>query len=305
LNRTPIFALLVLVLAASVWAQNTPALPAQPLGPDDLLSLTVPNSPELTHQFRVGPDAQLRLPFIPTAFQVRGRMPEELAEEIRAALKTQRMFVDPIVNVSVLEYGSRPVTVMGAVRRPTTFQASPQSTLLDALAHADGLAPEAGSTIWVTRPKTASGEPEIVTIQVQDLLNRPQLAGNIRLYGGEQVRVPEAPRVYVLGNVKRPCTVPVKDPAETTVLKVLTQAEGVSAFTASEAVIYRPGEDGRKEIVLDLKGILKGASPDVRLQAYDVLYVPEAKGRRMTVQVLDRLLGFGSALATGFIVYHP
>ena len=57
--------------------------------------------------------------------------------------------MDPFVNVTVAEYNSRPISVMGAVRKPITFQAVGQVTLLDALARAEGLAQDAGTEILI------------------------------------------------------------------------------------------------------------------------------------------------------------
>lgn len=280
------------------------ALPAQPLGADDLLSLTVANSAELTRQFRVSPDGTLRLPYLQHPLPAKGLLPSVVEDEVRTALKQQKLFVDPIVNLVVVEYASRPITVMGAVRRPTTFQATAQTTLLDALARAEGLAPEAGSTVIITRPKEGGGDDEVTTVPVQVLLGQPQTVSNLRLYGGEQIRVPEAPRVYVLGNVKRPCSVLAKDPRETTVLKILAQAEGLAQFSSADGVIYRRVGDGVNEIPVDVRSILKGKSPDIRMEPYDVLYIPESRGRRLTAEVLDRVMGFGIYTASGLMVYR-
>ena len=38
-------------------------------------------------------------------------------------LKTGQILVDPVVKVTVVEYHSRPIAVMGAVKKPVTFQA--------------------------------------------------------------------------------------------------------------------------------------------------------------------------------------
>ena len=43
-------------------------------------------------------------------------------------------------------------------------------------------------------------------------------AANIKLTGGEEVRVPEAGRIFVVGNVKKPGAFAVRDGAETSVL---------------------------------------------------------------------------------------
>jgi hypothetical protein len=40
------------------------------------------------------------------------------------------------------------------------------------------------------------------------------------------------------------------------------------------------------------------------LQANDILYIPDNKGRRLTAQTLDRIIGFGTATGTGLLVWH-
>ena len=296
---------LLLALAALAAGQNSAtALPAQPLGPDDLISLTVANLPEMTHAFRIDPEGLLRLPFIPEPVNVRRKLPSEVEQEIRGALREQRILLEPVVSLSVLEYASRPVTVVGAVRRPTTFQATPQTTLLEAIARAEGFAPEAGPAVFVSRPNRKTGEPEIVSVPAKQLLEKPDPSLNFRLYGGEQVRVPDALRVWVLGNVKRPAAIPIKEPSEATILRVLTQTEGLAQYASSEAVVYRGFGDDRKEIVLDLKGILKGRVPDYRLEPQDVLYIPESNGKRLTAQVLNAMFGFGISTISGLLVFQ-
>ena len=61
----------------------------------------------------------------------------------------------------------------------------------------------------------------------------------MRLYGGEEIRVPEAGKVFVVGNVKKPGAYPVQDVSDTTVLKMLALAEGLMPFAAKQAFIYR------------------------------------------------------------------
>jgi len=47
-----------------------------------------------------------------------GLYPEELEKVIMHALIDEQVLVDPIVTVSVVEYRSRPINVVGAVRPP-------------------------------------------------------------------------------------------------------------------------------------------------------------------------------------------
>jgi hypothetical protein len=41
----------------------------------------------------------------------------------------------------------------------------------------------------------------------------------------------------------------------------------------------------------------------VTLQANDILYIPDNSGKRATATVLDRIAGFGSATASGVLIY--
>ena len=49
-------------------------------------------------------------------------MPDALRDQIAAALRAQHLLVNPVVDVSVVEYRSRDVTIAGAVKTPTIIQ---------------------------------------------------------------------------------------------------------------------------------------------------------------------------------------
>jgi len=42
----------------------------------------------------------------------------------------------------------------------------------------------------------------------------------------------------------------------------------------------------------------------VTLRADDIFYVPDDKGRRLTVSALDKIVGFGAATASGLLIWH-
>jgi len=138
---------LILCLAGvlSAMAQTRPSvmeevgkanLPAQKLGIDDLVAVSVYDAPELTRTIRVEPDGTVHLPFLTKGIAAAGLLPRELEAELGEALKAGEILVNPVVKVTVVEYHSRPIAVMGAVRKPLTFQAEGSVTLLEALARA-------------------------------------------------------------------------------------------------------------------------------------------------------------------------
>jgi hypothetical protein len=89
-------------------------------------------------------------------------------------------------------------------------------------------------------------------------------------------------------------------------MKVIALSEGLLPYTAKEAFIYRKtaGKTDREEITVDLNEIMRRKSPDVRLEANDILYIPDNHGRRMAAQTLERIAGFGSSTASGLLVFH-
>jgi protein involved in polysaccharide export with SLBB domain len=105
--------------------------------------------------------------------------------------------------------------------------------------------------------------------------------------------------------VKESGVFPVQDSGTTTVMTAIAQAKGLGDFQPSKVYIYRNDEQGvRHEIEVDLKSIKKRKSPDVTLQARDILYVPDNTRKKAASDWLDRLAGFGSTTATGVLVYR-
>jgi polysaccharide export outer membrane protein len=294
--------------AASKMAASN--LPEQRVGPGDLLAISVAYCPELTRNFRVSADGTLSLPLLKERIRAAGKDPDEIETEITSALVKDQVLVRPVVSASVVEYRSVPVSVMGAVKLPVTFQAVGNVTLLDALTKAGGLAPEAGSEILVSRA-TSNGGPAgqqalVRRIPVRGLIDEADASLNIRLYGGEEIRVPPAGRVYVLGNVKKSGAFPIQDDNDSTVLKAIALSEGLLPFSNKEAYIYRreAGKQNRDEIPIELSKIMNRKSPDVHLQQNDILFIPDSKGRKLTAQTIDRIATFGSATASGVLVWH-
>jgi len=205
----------------------------------------------------------------------------------------------------VAEYCSRPISVMGAVRRPLTFQALGPVTLLEALARAEGLSPEAGAEIIVTRSHSDNTTPAsglLQRIPVKGLLSGTAPELNVLLKGGEEIRVAEAGKLFVVGNVKKPGAFAVREDAEPSVLKALALAEGLQPYTGKIAYIYRRDEAGSKhEIPVELARIMSRKSPDIPLGADDVLYVPDASGRRAGMAALEKALAFATGASIALI----
>jgi polysaccharide export outer membrane protein len=277
-------------------------LPLQRVGPEDLLGLQVYDAPEFTRSVRVSADGTIRLPMLKIPIRVQGLMPNEIEILVQEALEREKLFVDPFVVVNIVEYHSRPISVTGAVKAPVIFQAIGSVSLIDALARAGGVVPDqAGAEIIVTRPNGDTGVQSIQRIPVKALMLGTDPELNLKLTGGEEIRVPDVGKFIVAGSVAHPGPYPVLDGAANTVTTAIAQAQGTIQFYSHIAYIYRPDDKGMHEITVELGKILARKSPDITLQARDVLYVPDSSGRRITQTSINSLTGLGSSAASALI----
>jgi polysaccharide export outer membrane protein len=304
------------ILAASAFGQDNTLpkalgqvdstnLPVQKIGKEDLLSVQIIDLPELSRSYRVTNNGQIRMPMLKEMINVEGLYPGDIEGLIAEELKREQLMVDPFVTVSVVEYHSRPISVTGAVKNPTVFQAIGTVNLLDALARAGGPVDNAGGEIIITKPNGDTGTQFTQTIQLRALMLGGDPNLNIKLTGGELIRIPIIGTVVVTGNVHLSGVYPVQDTGNTTVLTAIAQAQGMGDFKPPMVYIYRPDDQGVKhEIPVNIKGILARKIPDVQLQAHDVLYVPDNNGKKNLSLWADRISGVGTGAATGALAYR-
>lgn len=282
------------------------SLPAQPLGVSDVISVSVFGVPELSAQMRIAADGTVR-PKLLTPIKVAGLGLPEIEAVIAKAYIDAGQLNDPYVTVSVVEYQSHPITVSGAVVAPTTFQATRKYTLIDALNRSGGLSKDAGKDILVIRTEPGEdGKTATFTkrVLVRALFEDNDPAANLELSGGEEVRVPQADKVTIVGNIKNPGLFPVPQRGDMTVFQLLALAGGTQPYYQKDAYIYRREASGdRNEIRVPLQRILDRKAEDVKLEANDILYVPDSRKKRLTAETLEKLVAFGAGVGTALIIY--
>jgi polysaccharide biosynthesis/export protein len=263
--------------SSQVWTTN---LGDEPVGTGDLVYITVTGSPEFTRSYRVSNDGDISIPLVSKPIPVIGLAPTAIANAVSDALIRGRLLVAPIVSAAVLEYKSRQVTVAGAVNAPVIIQATGTLKLLDAIARAHGVAPDAGPEVIVSILDKTTGSRNSTSIPIKDLLSGENRNLNITLHGGEEVSIPEAAKLFVTGNVKLPGLYRINDAEGSSVLKALALSQGTLPDSEKQAFVYRmvAGSDKREEIEIPLRDILRRKASDVPLQANDVLYVPASHG---------------------------
>lgn len=276
-------------------------LPIQKIGKEDLLNVQVLQMPEISRSYRVNDGGLIRMPMIKEQIKVDGLFPSEIETAIADEFRKEELLVDPFVTVTVAEYHSHPISVTGAVKNPTVFQAIGTINLLEALAKAGGPSENAGGELIITRPNGNTGVQSSQRIPIRALIDGSDPSLNVLLNGGELIRVPQIGTIVVTGNVHLSGVYPVQDTGTTTILTAIAQAQGLGDFKPPKVYVYRPDEQGVKhEIPVDLRSILQRKKPDVTLQARDVLYVPDNTLKKNLNTAITAATGLGvQATAVG------
>ena len=119
------------------------------LGPDDQISVRIMEAQELADKpLRIDAGGFVELP-LAGRVHAAGLTAEQLQGELRKRLETY--IREPHVVVSIEEFRSQPVSVIGAVTNPGVVQLSGRKTLAEVLSMVGGLKPEAGNAVKITR----------------------------------------------------------------------------------------------------------------------------------------------------------
>lgn len=274
-------------------AANT-SLPDHPIVPNDLLSIMVFDEPGLSKTARVSADGTIQMPVLKDPIKVVGLLPRDVEAKVSQELLDEQILVHPVTAVSIVEYASKMVSVVGDVKIPGQFTVTAPITLYEALAKAGWTTTDAGADLLLTK----SSKDAPVRINLLQLQLGKDSSINPMLTGGEVVNVPDAPKVWVTGNVTKPQAVPIRTPSDASVLKVVASAEGLTQYYNKTAYIYRANATGnRTEIAVPLWAIMHRKAQDITLASDDILLIPDDNGtkRRELLQLLQSMAGAGAS----------
>jgi polysaccharide biosynthesis/export protein len=268
------------------------------IGSGDLLEVSVFGAPEFQKvEARVSSQGEISLPMLGPV-HVAGVNAEQAEKLVADQLSKRQLFNEPHVTIFVKEYATQGVSVLGEVLKPGVYPVLGERQLFDAISLAGGLTPKAGSVVSVTH-RTENAQ----SIQVA-ISNDPEksAASNVKVYPGDTIFVPRAGIVYVIGDVKTPGGFVIDNSSRMTVLKAVALAQGAnSTASLNSAKLVRKTPTGQEEKPLELKKILTGKSPDVAMQADDIVFVPNSAPKSATKRGLEAIL----QTATGVAIYHP
>jgi polysaccharide export outer membrane protein len=271
------------------------------VGPQDLLTISVMESPEMSREVRVAADGTVGLPLLAERVRVTGLTLGQVEDLLKQKYREGGILNQPNITVTLKDLQSKPVTVTGAVRAPGVFQVAGQVRLLRLLSLAGGFAEDVGTTVKVMR-EDDSGKMLVLQANVEDL-REGKAEANLPVQGGDTVNVLQAGVVYVIGAVNHPGRFLLRsDAQQTTILNVLALVEDLKRTAKPDkAVLIRkqPQGAGVEQIPVDIRKILDHRQEDVAVLANDVLYIPDSTAKRAFTRGLEAAV----QLATGVVLF--
>ncbi|HVY94780.1 MAG TPA: polysaccharide biosynthesis/export family protein [Bryobacteraceae bacterium] len=294
--------------AVCAWAAVDPP-PSYKLGAGDEVSIWALGIDEIgTHPFRIDLNGNLDVPLagrIHAAGLTVDQLHEELVKQLHSQLK------DPQVTVSVTEMRSQPVSVMGEVNKPGSYQLDGEKTLLEVLSLAQGVKADAGNRVRITRSieegalpvpgaaADASGKFYVAETPLRDALDSKSAVSALIIRPHDVITVEPGQSIYVMGDVHKQGEFALGQREQISALTALSLAEGpLSTAKLSKARILRDKGDGtRADMPIDLDKILANKTGDVRLQPGDVLYVPDSRTKNVAIKAAEAALSVGTGIA--------
>jgi polysaccharide export outer membrane protein len=145
-----------------------PPIDATTLGVGDVFEMRIVGEDKLPTTFAIAPDGSVDLPYV-KRLHVAGLEPQELAAAIRERLISAEILSDPGVSVSIKEYNSKRIEVLGEVQKPGSLPIQPGMTLLRAISLSGGFNSIADKS-RVTVRRRVHGATKAASVSVQDII---------------------------------------------------------------------------------------------------------------------------------------
>ncbi len=200
------------------------------LGPDDVIDVQVYGQFPQPVRLRIRADGNISLPLLGDV-RAAGLTPGDLAAAIRQQYNRGGYYTNPIVNVEVVSYVSRGVTVLGAVKTPGIVPLVRPTTLSAVIAQAGG---QTGTSEVAILRRRGGAEQRFVIGQIAGTDADPVLQA------GDVIVVPASERFFVYGQVRQPGAYPLEPGM--TFRQALAQAGGQNdSGTQNRIQLYRAG----------------------------------------------------------------
>lgn len=268
----------------------TPSYEDYVIGGGDLIQVSIFEAPDLNTETRVSARGGVTLPLLSTV-QIAGLSIRE-AEQHVERLYLEKYLQDPHITIFVKEQFGSKVTLMGALKKPGTYDFYARMNLMDVLAMAEGLSQTAGRIVQIRRKGEAEQPAQCLIIDLDQMIKEGSEELNVAVKGGDVVYVPEAGSVYVDGAVRKAGSYPIRQ--EMSVQEAVVAAGGLQSFADARNIkLIRYVGKGRREVAkLSLDDMQGGEAAEIKVQDRDVIFV-ESNAASAFFQGLRLTLGTG------------
>lgn len=172
------------------------------LGTGDVVRMSVFQQPDMATEARVSEAGTITIPLLGPV-DVSGLTPKQVETKIGSLLRSKGFVRDPQVNVSIVQFKSRQVSVLGHVNRPGRYQLEEGVyRLTDVLALAGGSSADASDSVTLVRQR--DGKVITLEIDIPALFKSNGTMISPEVIGGDTIYVDRYPFFYVYGEVQRP-----------------------------------------------------------------------------------------------------
>jgi polysaccharide biosynthesis/export protein len=246
------------------------------LGAGDLLEITVFESESLNTTTRVSSRGYVTLPLL-GQIKVKELTAREAEVKIESLYRA-KYIKDPHVSVFVEEHLSQRVTLVGQFKQPGTYEYPSKQSLLDVMALAGGLTDNSGHTVQVRRHSARPDEPNVLLVDLDELIKEGKADLNVEIRGGDIIFAPEAGHFFVDGAIRHPGSYPIKD--NLVLREALLAAGGIAPWGLKDSlVLIRVAERKQRNVIeIDLN---KPENQEMKIQPADVIVVKSSSWGKM------------------------
>lgn len=169
------------------------------------------------------------------------------------------------------------VLVFGEVAAPGYYTVTDTTTLLDVIGRASGLTDHADAKS-VSFTRVVDGQTVIETIDLERIMATGE--GNVRLYGGEMILVPELDlEISIIGEVRSPGRYRIR-PGER-LLEALAKAGGLTDDADPWLTLTRWTDDEQMVLTINYRDLVQSNTPELNLTVAggDIIHVPTMNRR--------------------------
>ena len=233
------------------------------LGEGDTVNITVYEQPDLATVARISQDdGTISFPLLGEV-TIAGLSPEDAGRKIEKLLKQGGLIKAPQVSLTVKEFFSQKIPVLGQVKSPGEYSLKGESRVVDLITQAGGVKDDAADVIVVVKNeagKSVKHEIDLLQFYAGDMTQ------NIKVARGDFILVPKMDTFYIHGEVKRPGMYRLE--RGMTAMQALSVGGGLTDRGSLKGMkVTRRQLDGKTEKI--------GIGLTDTLQSNDVLYVKE------------------------------